>query len=97
MVQLCFKHLLFFWEKQTRSVERHIRKMEFHISKVSLVPGCLRVGSAQPLSLLGLCWVAGASRPPLSRGRALRVLSGWRKSREQELQGLSSERPHAQS
>ncbi|MXQ86616.1 hypothetical protein E5288_WYG013134 [Bos mutus] len=27
-------HLLFFWEKQTRSVERHIRKMEFHISKV---------------------------------------------------------------
>lgn len=24
-----------FLEKQTRSVERHIRKMEFHISKVS--------------------------------------------------------------
>lgn len=40
------KHLLFFWEKQTRSVERHIRKMEFHISKVSLVSGA-------PLGLRG--------------------------------------------
>lgn len=39
MGRLLLKHLLFFWEKQTRSVERHIRKMEFHISKVSLASG----------------------------------------------------------
>lgn len=39
MAQALLKHLLFLWEKQTRSVERHIRKMEFHISKVSLPPG----------------------------------------------------------
>lgn len=37
--RLLLKPLLFFWEKQTRSVERHIRKMEFHISKVSWRPG----------------------------------------------------------
>ncbi|KAG8519625.1 RIPOR family member 3 [Galemys pyrenaicus] len=37
-------------KKQTRSVERHIRKMEFHISKVSLVPGALLGGGEQPLS-----------------------------------------------
>lgn len=37
------KHLLFFGRSKTRSVERHIRKMEFHISKVSLVFGRLSV------------------------------------------------------
>lgn len=31
------KQLFCFWEKQMRLVERHIRKVEFHISKVGVL------------------------------------------------------------
>lgn len=51
-------------------MERHIRKMEFHISKVSWVPG-VSVG-------VGQCWSQDA---PSEEGAGVWVPSGWRKSR----------------
>ena len=80
MGRLLLKHLLFFWEKQTRSVERHIRKMEFHISKVSLASGV-------SLGLLGLCWVSSGG----VEGRSLGARWLERAEEEQGLQGLSPE------
>ncbi|KAM5220828.1 RIPOR family member 3 isoform 2-T2 [Hipposideros larvatus] len=71
-------HLLFLWEKQTRSVERHIRKMEFHISKVDeLYEGyciqCrLRDGASNMQRAFSRCPPSRASRESLQElGRSL--------------------------
>lgn len=66
--RLLLKHLLFSREKQTRSVERHIRKMEFHISKVSQLPGAQ--GGVGVVSVLAGSPLGSRSREaPLSRGK----------------------------
>ncbi|XP_074262745.1 RIPOR family member 3 isoform X3 [Saimiri boliviensis] len=75
--RLC-KHLPFFWEKQTRYVERHIRKMEFHISKVDelyedyCIQCRLRDGASSMQQAFARCPPSRAARESLQElGRSL--------------------------